>query len=280
MANCKPISLVSLVFATVVSGIILEDMYPYPHNGTAGAEDQLLKRTLDGSSPVINFNFKLFDDHYNTIYVNNNGHLSFFTAYAVYIPQNLPIPLPLIAVFWMDVDTRSTGEVWYRLTNDSDILTRAQTDIANYYDNQTTFQPTKVFIVTWIDVHRLMFDAKCRNTFQIVLMTDGDRSFTMFHYLKIEWAGYANNVTKAIVGFNAGDNNNSYTVNNTDFDDVINLEHRSNTGVPGRFLFSVDGNRIVAAGDEIISDHGQNVHNYQTYRKPSRRSQLQRVSCH
>ncbi|XP_033763880.1 sushi, nidogen and EGF-like domain-containing protein 1 [Pecten maximus] len=245
MVNFTATRLVALLLISVVSGIFLEDMYPYPHNGIAGAEDQLLGPTLDGSSPVIDFNFTFFNSSYDTIYVNNNGHLSFTGQYGQYIPQPFPNTVPLIALFWMDVDTGTTGEVWYKLTNDSALLTRAKADIANYYDNQTTFQPTDVFTATWLDVPYWLAagdDATKRNTFQVILVSDGIKSFAMFHYQTIEWAGYANGSTKAMVGFNAGDNVTSYTLNNSNYDDIINLEYRSNIGVPGKFIFRVDGN--------------------------------------
>ncbi|XP_033763878.1 sushi, nidogen and EGF-like domain-containing protein 1 [Pecten maximus] len=255
MVNFTATRLVALLLISVVSGIFLEDMYPYPYNGIAGADDQLLGPTDDGSSPVIYFNFKFFNKAYDTIYVNNNGHLSFTGQYSRYSPQPFPDTAPLIALFWIDVDTRTTGEVWYKLTNDSALLTRAKADIANYYDNQTTFQPTSVFTATWLDVpyyNAAGVDATKRNTFQVVLVTDGVKSFAMFHYQTIEWAGYANGNTHAMVGFNAGDNVNSYTLNNYNYDDITNLEYRSNIGVPGKFIFRVDGTAILAAGDAIL----------------------------
>ncbi|XP_060085577.1 sushi, nidogen and EGF-like domain-containing protein 1 [Ylistrum balloti] len=247
------ILIVSLKLMSAVSGIDFEDMYP--------SDDQLMGPTLDGSSPVIFFNFPFFNNFYDTIYVNNNGHLTFNSQYWQYIPQSLPLSdnTPLIAVFWMDVDTRSTGQVWYKLSNDSALLSRAKADITAYFDLQTSFQPTSVFTATWLDVPYWQAagdDRTKRNTFQVVLVTDGSTSFAMFHYQKIEWAGYANNITKAVVGFNAGDTLNSFTVNNSDYTDVINLEQRSNTGVPGKFIFRVDGTTIEAAsGSELTKQY-------------------------
>ncbi|OWF44081.1 sushi, nidogen and EGF-like domain-containing protein 1 [Mizuhopecten yessoensis] len=251
MAYSIVILILTLQCMSAVTGLSLGNMYPYPHDGITGPDDQLMSRTLDGSSPVISFTFPFYDNVYNTIYVNNNGHLSFTGSYSVYIPLEFPISIPLVSLFWMDADTRTTGQVWYKLTNDSALLNRAKTDIVTLYDNQITFQPTKLFTATWLDVpywQAVGSDATKRNTFQVVLVTDGVISFAMFHYQKIEWAGYADNATKAIVGFNAGDGVNSYTVNSSDYTDVINLEQKSNTGVPGKFIFRVDGYTIQPAG--------------------------------
>ncbi|XP_021353569.1 sushi, nidogen and EGF-like domain-containing protein 1 [Mizuhopecten yessoensis] len=155
----------------------------------------------------------------------------------------------------MDVDTRQTGQVWYNLSSYSEHLNRAQADVSTFFPHESSFQPTKIFIATWVDVpcwNATRDDLTKRNTFQIVLVTDGATSFAMFHYQKIEWAGYADYVTKAVVGFNAGDGVNSYTVNSSDYNDVINLVNRSNTGIAGKFIYRVDGDAIIEpASDEI-----------------------------
>ncbi|XP_069113332.1 sushi, nidogen and EGF-like domain-containing protein 1 isoform X2 [Argopecten irradians] len=250
-----PALVVTLLFESVAMGILQQDLYPYPY--LFPLEDQLLCQTDDGWSSDIMFNFKFFGNNYTAVYVHANGLLTFTDEGAWSVPKPFPLSIPMIAVFWMDIITTTTGQIWYRITNDSDILIRAQTDIANYYDNQTTFQPTSVFTATWLEVPYYGAegdDADKRNTFQVVLMTDGDKSFTMFHYQKIEWAGYPGDYKrKAQVGFNAGNNTTSYILSNTDHGDIINLERRSNTGVPGKFIFRVDGNGSIPAGDEIIA---------------------------
>ena len=76
--------------------------------------------------------------------------------------QFTPLQLPLsvtnfIAPYWCDVDTRGTGEVYYRQTNDSILLARATNDIQSANDTQSVLLSenvtiTNLFIVTWDSV--------------------------------------------------------------------------------------------------------------------------------
>lgn len=83
--------------------------------------------------------------------VNNNGYLTFNQAYSRYIPTAFPIGgNPLIAPFFADVDTRSSGsgKLWYRTTNDSALLAKAVNDIPSILTG-VNFSPLWLFIATW-----------------------------------------------------------------------------------------------------------------------------------
>ena len=69
--------------------------------------------------------------------------------YSEYIPQQLPLDIPLIAVFWGDVDTTTSdgGFVWYRNTTSEDLLQRALKDIQEAYPLATDIN--YLFIATW-----------------------------------------------------------------------------------------------------------------------------------
>ena len=85
----------------------------------------------------------------NTLQVNNNGDLTFNAPYSGYNPQPFPISgNPMIAPFFADVDTRGTGKVWYRVTNDSTLLAKAVTDTRPSLAGQN-FAPMWLFIATW-----------------------------------------------------------------------------------------------------------------------------------
>ncbi|XP_069120894.1 sushi, nidogen and EGF-like domain-containing protein 1 [Argopecten irradians] len=128
-------------------------------------------------------------------------------------------------------------------------LNRTGSDVQSGFPGQEDFILSLVFIVTWSEVlfYRASRDQflSVRNPFQIVLTTDGTKSFVMLHYLKLDWA------RNAMVGFNAGDGISSYTVNGSLSDDVINLVYRSTVGVPGKFLFRVDRGAIQPAYETI-----------------------------
>ena len=55
-----------------------------------------------------------------------------------------------VAPFWADVDTTSTGEVWYRESTVPTLLARATTQINNAFPLVTPrFSAVHLFIVTW-----------------------------------------------------------------------------------------------------------------------------------
>lgn len=64
--------------------------------------------------------------------VNNNGVISFTRAVSTFTPEPFPLGngLQLIAPYWADVDTRGTGQVWYRETDNRHLLDRAQREIS------------------------------------------------------------------------------------------------------------------------------------------------------
>ncbi len=75
----------------------------------------------DGSSPQIAlpFNFDLYGESYNSIYINNNGNVSFVQAFGTFSSTGFPnANNKMVAPFWADVDTRAAGggQVWYKVT--------------------------------------------------------------------------------------------------------------------------------------------------------------------
>ena len=83
--------------------------------------------------------------------VNNNGVISFTRAVSAFTPEPFPLGngLQLIAPYWADVDTRGTGQVWYRETANPDLLNRAQREIRRVFSTQENFVPINLFIATW-----------------------------------------------------------------------------------------------------------------------------------
>ncbi len=103
-------------------------------------------RNDDGSSPNITlpFNFCFYGQNVNTVYINNNGNVSFGASYGTFSSNPFPDPtFIMVAPFWADVDTRAPGSgvVYYRLTSTS-LIVRWQTVgyYANYDDKLNDFQ--------------------------------------------------------------------------------------------------------------------------------------------
>ena len=82
--------------------------------------------------------------------VSANGIISFNDSFTSVIP--LPFPLSsnaeLIAPYWAHADITSAGTVFYRETNDTDVLNRASNDV-RFFSEFSSFSATTVFIVTW-----------------------------------------------------------------------------------------------------------------------------------
>lgn len=143
----------------------------------------LMPSTDDGSLGPINlpFTFDLYGTSYTSLYINNNGNITFNSPLSWYSATGFPISTPMIAPFWGDVDTRNGhGEVWY------------------YID-------AHAFYVTWLEVGPYnaynTYSTGLQNTFQVVI-TDGtdpvvqDGNNIGFFYGEMGWtAGSASGGT-------------------------------------------------------------------------------------
>jgi hypothetical protein len=132
------------------------------------------------------FDFCFYGDYYNTLYINNNGNISFLTSYSTYSPVGFPSnDYIMIAPFWGDVDTRNgLGTVSYKI------------------------EPTR-FTVIWDNVGYFSVHGDLRNTFELI-MTDGNDPLigvgnnVAFSYAEMQWTtGDASNGVGGFGGFPA-----------------------------------------------------------------------------
>ena len=141
-----------------------------------------------------------------------------------------------------DVDiSGGGGDIYYREANDSEALRQAQSLLLhNYTSSSSGFYPTSVFIATWSEVPPFLGfiiwrPGSSNNTYQVVLMTDGETSYVCFLYEDIQWG------ERAQIGFDSGDNNRSFTVPGALTNKTLDMENQSNVGRPGVFVYRVDG---------------------------------------
>ena len=80
------------------------------------------------------------------------------------------------------------------------------------------------------------------NTFQVVIATDGQRTFVLFIYGVIEW-GSAN------IGFNAGDGVRSFMLPGALTPQSRDIEEGSNVGRTGTYIYRVDRCSILGPDD-------------------------------
>jgi hypothetical protein len=110
----------------------------------------------DGSTAAVALPFPIhfFSGTYRSVYVNNNGNLTFGDPLSQYTPQGLgSLPYPIIAPFWGDVDTRVGNVVTY---------------------GSGTVEGHKAFGVTWPEVGCYSEIDSTTNTFQVVLISRSD----------------------------------------------------------------------------------------------------------
>jgi hypothetical protein len=91
----------------------------------------------------LGFSFDLYGVTYNSVFINNNGNLSFGAPFFQFTSTGFPVQgFPMVAPFWADVDTRSAnGQVWYKITDNTLIVIW---DIVGYFnqhgDKRNTFE--------------------------------------------------------------------------------------------------------------------------------------------
>ncbi|XP_021251644.1 sushi, nidogen and EGF-like domain-containing protein 1 isoform X1 [Numida meleagris] len=237
----------------------LADFYPF---GPAQGDAATLKQD-DGGSELrpLSVRFPFFGAGHTGLYVNNNGIISFLKEVSQFTPVAFPISKDrrVVAAFWADVDNRRAGDVYYRESQDQAILQRATKDIAQYFPEFPDFSAQWVFIATW---YRVTFFGGSSfspvNTFQIVLITDGKLSFTIFNYESITWttgmhassggdfAGLGGIAAQA--GFNAGDGKRYFNIPGSRTDDIADVEMTTNVGIPGRWVFRIDDAQVQVGG--------------------------------
>lgn len=143
------------------------------------------------------FTFNLYGTNYNSLWINNNGNVTFDAAYGTFSANPFPNnAFVMIAPFWGDVDTgddgNELGQVRYCIS------------------------PTRI-VVTWNNVGYYNTNGDLRNTFQVIL-TDGTDPLigvgnnVGFVYQDMQWTtGDASQGTDgfggipAVVGANLGD---------------------------------------------------------------------------
>ncbi|XP_023196029.1 sushi, nidogen and EGF-like domain-containing protein 1 isoform X3 [Xiphophorus maculatus] len=250
-------------FCTLLPGVepavSLEDFYPFgPDQGDAQTTAQ-----DDGGSGLreISVAFPFFGDRHSGLYVNNNGLVSFLREVSQFTPVAFPIAgdRRVVAPFWADVDNRLAGSVFYRQSQDASVLRRASGDVRTYFAEFPDFNATWVLISTWHQVTFFGGNSQTPvNTFQVVLITDGELSFTIFQYNNITWttgrhASSGGNLVglggiAAQAGFNAGDGRRYFNIPGSRTADVVGLEETTNVGYPGRWVFRIDDANVEVGG--------------------------------
>lgn len=142
----------------------------------------------NASGPIpLGFTFNLFGNSYSSVFVNNNGNISFNAENITYTPDGFPARnIDMVAPFWADVDTRGLGGG------------------AVYYKSE----PTR-FTVVWYRVGYYEMSTDKLNTFKLVITNGADASIgagnnVAFMYGDMQWTtGSASDGTGGFYGYPA-----------------------------------------------------------------------------
>ncbi|MFH0297241.1 nidogen-like domain-containing protein [Bradyrhizobium sp. 31Argb] len=174
-----------------------------------------------------------FGHQYKSLYINNNGNITFGSPTDAYTPSVIDAGLnnPIIAVFWADVDTRGHGNVYYDLDAADGVMT-----------------------ITWDDVGYYNERANKLNSFQLVLISEGNGNFDVqYRYGDIKWttgdaSGGSDGLggTPARAGYSAGDGTHYYELPQSGNQDALLTLPTTdgNTGIDGVDQFEVHNGEV------------------------------------
>jgi VCBS repeat-containing protein len=220
--------------------------------GSAGFGENTLDTGDDNSSNAINITsvfgaqgLNFFGQDYTSIYINNNGNITFDRPSSTFTPSQITAGAnnPIIAAFWADVDTRGGAGT----------STGGNANGANrvYYDLDAV---NGVLTVTWDDVGYYFQHNNKLDAFQVQLVSLSNGNFDIvYRYQDINWTtgdasggsgGLGGQVARA--GFSAGDGTHYFELSQSGNQaQMLALETSTgNTGIAGVDLFQVTNGEV------------------------------------
>lgn len=208
---------------------------------------------------------KFFGKKYNKFWPCANGLISFNGEVPTFTPGKFPVAdQPMVAAFWADVDLRtcdpnkglrssrcSYHHVYY--DEDAEFLNAQLT--ARYFNSTQDFKAKVAIVQSWDGVGYYERQKGKRNTFQIVIVSDGgSNSFAALSYGQLEWTtGSASGGndglggTPAQMGFDAGNKVNFEAHVNSRKDEIIEIANRD-------FFYSISELKICPTGNKLEND--------------------------
>ena len=213
--------------------------------GPAGFGEGTLTGNDDGSTAAIDITpifgpsgINFFGTNYTSLYVNNNGNLTFGNPTFQYNPQPIGANLsfPIIAALWTDIDTRSSTHTL------SPGGTSMGTNLV-YYDVDPI---THTFTATWDDVDFYSVQSGHPAAFQIQLIDVGEGNFDIaFIYENVQVDG-ASYVVTSRAGYSPGGGHpGGFEIATSGTAQMAQIDTLpGNTGDPGYYLFHVIGGQV------------------------------------
>ena len=231
--------------ATLINGL----------GGSVGFGENMLPANDDNStalldlSSVFSSGLNFYGTTYTSLYLNNNGNVTFSSALGTYTPYNLTGATgnPIIAPYFADVDTRGGAMTATPGGNStgSNLL---------YWDLDTA---SNIYTATWDDVGYYPSATDKLNAFQLALINRDDTGTgnfdIVFRYEDINWTtgdasggsgGLGGTVARA--GWNSGNGTDYFELTESGNEAaMLALEESSNIGNPGIYMFQVRGGQVI-----------------------------------
>jgi Nidogen-like len=223
-----------------------------------GSGANTLAANDDGSTAAVSLGFlaNFFGASSSTVFVNNNGNVTFTSPLSQFTPNGLPtgVGQPIIAPFFADVDTRGVG---------SGLVTYGTGTIT---DASLGWNNAPEFAVEWPAVGYYLEHVDKINTFELILVDRSDTgagNFDIeFNYSTIKWetgdaSGGSNGFggTPAAVGYSnglSGASNQFFQVTGSlvsgallDGGPNALITHDINSSVLGRYDLQVRGGTVI-----------------------------------
>lgn len=246
----------------------------------------------------LRLDLRFFGRRYNRVWINNNGAISFAERSSHPLPDCSSPRAAVITPFWSDIQTfpGDSGQVYYRKTQSFSVLETLSKEIKQANLSKGYLKLTTALVVTWFNVtffwvnNCLSYrtsDSWPRNTFQAILTTDQNRTYAIFNYEKIHWLNGISmhescsglEGTPAQIGFDAGDDKNRMMLKESCTKEVLTIANKSNIGVPGKFIFRIDGHNIAMNPKrfETVRDYKANLlHLPRVFRVPDKQIERDR----
>ncbi|KAF6039100.1 Ndg [Bugula neritina] len=217
----------------------------YPYGITI---DESLDIGDDVASDKYNLDIPIvfYSQRKSEVWISTNGLISFDGPLKEYAGELFPLGREVVAPFYADIDTTSSGDVFYRETKEEAELNQAASDISKVFRPDEAFQPASLLIVTWVNVGAFYQRFTKLNTFQLVIATDAFRSYAFFIYMdnSINWiqADLKPEIAEvsAQAGFDSGAQQyGPIVVPGSGFEEALNWDKESNTGIPGVWMYKI-----------------------------------------
>ena len=264
------ISAVILTAALLAQPVVAQAVTESPGAviNAADCNENVLNANDDSStqSVPLPFGVNFYGTSFQSLWVNNNGNVTFDGPLSAYTPFGLSgTSKQIIAPFFADVDTRGVGSQPVR-----------------YGWGDTTYEGHRAFCVNWVNVGYYAGHADKLNSFQLLLVNREDSSNPgdfdiVFNYDKIQWetgdaSGGVGGLggTSASAGFSngSGQEGTSFQLAGSlangaflDSSPTGLTQTSTDSAVSGRHIFRVRGGnapltRYVALGDSFQSGEG------------------------